>query len=95
MLGAPFFLLLSRKSSAFFSKNGELFGENREVLVRGLRLPAACWLLFAQLTAVVCDARRAEKKTPISRSREMGEGDAKLLLLIEDVVAVRFSLGLR
>ena len=95
MQGAPFFLLLSRKSSAFFSKNGELFGENREVLVRGLKKPAACWLLFAQLAAVVCVARREAKKTPISRDREMGEAYEKSLLSIEDVVAVCFSLGLR
>ena len=59
--------------------DSNIFGENREVLVRGLRLPAACWLLFAQLTAVVCDARRAEKKTPISRDREMGESVCKVV----------------
>ena len=41
MQGVPFFLLLSRKSSAFFSKSRGLFGENREVLVRGLKLSSA------------------------------------------------------
>lgn len=72
MPGAPFFLLLSGKSSAFFSKNGELFGESREVLVRGLKLSSACRLLFAQLAAVVCDARRAEKKTPFLDHEKWG-----------------------